>query len=151
MPPPLATLSWTEPDAGGSVRQDLDSAADLIEAVNARYRSPIPVIGRITRAAGDSLLIGLGRPFLATSIDDEEFTATSDDRTFIAYEAPDARPPYLSARTDQPGNDDLVWFADGSWTEIPARSGLALSHGLEIVLEFLVRDGLPTRASWGED
>jgi immunity protein Imm1 of predicted polymorphic toxin system len=153
MPFPLATISFVEPGSRGTSTRTFDSTDELGETLAelySAYADAPPILARITRSNLDSLLIGLGRPYLANSAPDSPIRAPADV-SCLAFESNSGDPPYYSARTGNTATESLVWFLDGHWTELPPSTAIPFSTAIEAIKEFVSVLGLPSSVHWQED
>jgi hypothetical protein len=68
------------------------------------------------------------------------------------FETASGDPPYLSSRAHGVESPyDLVFFLDGSWTELPAATAVTLATALKTAQDFAEGETVPAGVQWSED
>ncbi len=153
---PFATISWGEPGEIRSFSQQVDTPTALAEALGELYRATPndpPILAQITRQNLDILLIGLGRPYLASGAEAATSHRVTEDLTCLVYQTGLGLrdESYSAAGTVTDLTTDLVWFMDGSWTEIPRDRALPLGDAIAVAVEFAMSTTVPGRVVWLRD
>jgi hypothetical protein len=125
--------------------EELDTVLDsLIE------HSPFdaPWMAHITRANGDTVSVGLGRPLILDSGGEASSAEPQPDITVFSWVQADGMPPYYWSRGGRPASGRIVFFIDGHWTEFFPQAAIDIPTARRTLHEFIAGSGLPKTIGW---
>ena len=125
--------------------EQLDAVLDsLIE----HSPSDAPWMAHVTRANGDTISIGLGKPLLLDSNGEPVSGGLRPDITVFSWVQANGEPPYYWSNGGTPASGNLVFFIDGHWTEFLPESAVDMGTAHQTLLEFITGSGLPKNIGW---
>ena len=107
-----------------------------------------PWMAHITRANGDTVSVGLGRPLILRSDGEPSSTEPRPDITVFSWVQADGKPPYYWSRGARPASGRFVFFIDGHWTEFFPQSAIDIPTARRTLQEFITGSGLPKTIGW---
>lgn len=127
----MATVIWKQ-DAGACVSSvaDLD---DLLDELSRQAQQDKPLIVEVVAPNGAILSIGLGRPL-----------------SVVAFVPSSLDPPYLHSVGGDSSADELAFYFQGAYSELPPESGIPISQARECVRLFFQTGELPQNIAWQE-
>jgi hypothetical protein len=122
-------LEWDRnSEADVSTLTELDALVDRLEESAVGE----PFLVELVAPDGASLSVGLGRP-----------------TTVVNYTSGSLDPPYFQSLGDQ-GDDELVFWYRGEWSEFPPESAVPRDVGREALRRFFTEGHRPENVVWRE-
>ena len=107
-----------------------------------------PWMAHVTRANGDTVSIGLGKPLILDSTGEPLSSGPRPDITVFSWVQADGEPPYYWSNGGTPAAGNFVFFINGHWTEFSPESAVDMRTARQTLLEFITGSGLPKNIGW---
>jgi hypothetical protein len=122
-------LEWGESGvAEVATLAEMDELIDRLTADSAER----PIVVELVSPNGATISIGVGRSV-----------------TVVNYVGPTLDPPYLQSLGDG-GDDEVVFFYRGEWSEYPPESAVPVEVGRQALRDFFATGELPSALEWQE-
>jgi len=115
--------------------KDIGEMLKILAELDDRFSKSQPTIVEIEGGRGDSMAIGLG----------------GGDDTLLSYIEASGDPPYLHSVGQYNGDDTVVYYYYGEWTEFPKRVLIPKNLALEVVKDFAATGQITNKVRWEED
>jgi hypothetical protein len=147
----LATIEHDDPALANPVAvysvQELDAVLDTLAE---HSPADAPWMAHVTRANGDQISIGLGRPLVVDPAGDVLADEPRPEATVLSWIRAGGMPPYYVAKGTISSRRIFVFFTYGHWSEFLPEHCLDVKAARRVLREFVTSAGRPASVEWIE-